>query len=91
MLTATPPRNGKDMKAYRLLIEAARTQEAQLVACAAFDAAWSEIESEYPASGPEWEAARAHLASAMLPFVNEEVLNPLWLKNVALKTMQLSA
>ena len=79
------------MKAYSLLLEAARTQERQLVAFAAFDAAWSEIESQYPTSGPEWEAARAQLASAMLPFVNEEVLNPLWLKNVALKAMQLSA
>ena len=50
------------MKAYRLLIETARTQEAQLVACAAFDAAWSEIESQYPTSGAEWEEARRRLA-----------------------------
>ena len=76
------------MKAYRLLLDAARTQEAQLVACAAFDAAWSLIESQYPTSGPEWEDARRRLASAMLPFLNDEVLNPLWLKNVALKAMQ---
>jgi hypothetical protein len=76
------------MKAYRLLLEAARTQEAQLVAFAAFDAAWSEIESQYPSSGPEWEDARHRLASAMLPFLNEEVLDPLWLKNVGLKAVQ---
>ena len=76
------------MKPYRLLIGAARTQEAQLVACAAFDAAWSEIETQYPPSGPEWEDARRRLASAMLPFLNEEVLNPLWLKTVALNAMQ---
>ena len=79
------------MKAYRLLIDAARTQESQLVACAAFDAAWSEIESQYPPSGPEWEDARRGLASAMLPFLNEEVLDPLWLKNVAVKAVQSSA
>ena len=76
------------MKAYRLLLEAAPTQEAQLVAFAAFDAAWSEIESQYPTSGPEWEDARHRLASAMLPFLNDEVLNPLWLKSLALKAMQ---
>ena len=76
------------MKAYRLLLEAAPTQEAQLVAFAAFDAAWSEIESQYPTSGPEWEDARHRLASAMLPFLNDEVLKPLWLKSLALKAMQ---
>ena len=76
------------MNAYRLLLAAARTQESQLVACAAFDAAWSEIESRYLPSGPEWEDARRRLASAMLPFLNEEVLDPLWLKNVALKAVQ---
>jgi hypothetical protein len=76
------------MNAYRLLIDAARTQEAQLVACAAFDAAWSEIENQYPDGGPEWEAARAQLATAMLPFLNDEVLNPLWLKDVAVKEMK---
>jgi hypothetical protein len=50
------------MKAYRLLLEAATTQEAQLVAFAAFDAAWSEIENQYPNSGPEREDARHRLA-----------------------------
>ena len=76
------------MKAYRLLIETARTQEAQLVACAAFDAAWSEIESQYPTSGAEWEEARRRLALAMLPVINDEPLNPLLLKSLALKAMQ---
>jgi hypothetical protein len=76
------------MKAYRLILDGARTQEAQLVACAAFDAAWSEIESQYPRSGPESEAARLRLASAMLPFLNNELLDPLWLKNVALNAVQ---
>ena len=76
------------MKAYRLLLEAARTQEAQLVAFAAFDAAWSEIESQYPTSGAEWEGARHRLASAMLPFLNEEVLDPLRLKALGLNAMQ---
>ena len=76
------------MKAYRLLLEAAPTQEAQLVAFAAFDAAWSEIENQYPKSGPEWAAARHRLASGMLPFLNDEVLDPVWLKNVALKAVQ---
>ena len=61
------------------------------MAFAAFDAAWSEMENQYPASGPEWEEARHRLASAKLPFLSEEVLDPLWLKNVALKAMQLSA
>jgi hypothetical protein len=75
------------MKAYRLLLESAPTQEAQLVAFAAFDAAWSEIESQYPTIGPGWEEARHRLASAMLPFLKDEVLDPLWLKNVALKAM----
>ena len=76
------------MNAYRLLLGAARSQESQLVACAALDAAWSEIESEYPSEGSEKDAARLRLATAMLPFVNEEVLNPLWLKNIALKNIQ---
>ena len=79
------------MKAYRLLIEAARTQESQLVACAAFDAAWSEIESQYPPCGPEREAARHRLASGMLPFLNDEMLDPLWLKNIALQNMHSGA
>jgi hypothetical protein len=82
------PQTEKGMKAYRLLLESAPTQEAQLVAFAAFDAAWSEIESQYPPSGPEWEEARYRLASAMLPFLNDEVLNPLWLKDVALKAIR---
>ena len=50
---------------------------------AAFDAAWSENAN----SGPEWEEARHRLASAMLPFLNDEVLGPVWLKNIALKNM----
>jgi hypothetical protein len=78
------------MKAYRLLLAATRTQESQLVVCAAFDAAWSEIESHYPPDGPDWDAARLRLASAMLPFVNKEVLDPIWLKNVGLKAMRSS-
>jgi hypothetical protein len=76
------------MKAYRLLLEAAPTQEVQWVAFAAFDAAWSEIESQYPTEGPEWDKARLLLASAMLPLLNEEVLDPLWLKDEALKVVQ---
>ena len=50
------------------------------MAFAAFDAAWSEMENQYPASGPECEEARHRLASAMLPFLNDELLNPLWLQ-----------
>ena len=78
------------MKAYRLLLEAVRTQESQLIAFAAFDAAWSEIESQYPTSGPEWEDARHRLASAMLPFITDDLMDPVWLKTVALKSLQRS-
>ena len=76
------------MQAYRLLLETAKTQESQLVACAAFDAAWAEIQSQFPADGPGRDEARCRLASAMLPFVNEEVADPIRLKKLALHAMQ---
>jgi hypothetical protein len=72
------------MRAYRLLLEASHQQATQLVAFAAFDAAWSEIQSQYPDEGPEQAAARYRLASEMLPFINDEVVNPLSLKDAAL-------
>jgi hypothetical protein len=73
------------MKAYALLQEVARNPDAQLVVFAAFDAAWSAIADRYPADGPEREQARLRLASAMLPFVTESAIDPLWLRDAALR------
>ena len=76
------------MKAYALLQEVARNPDSQLAVFAAFDSAWSEIESQFPPEGPEREHARLRLASAMLPFVTEGAIDPLWIKDAALKAMQ---
>lgn len=76
------------MKAYALLQEVARTPDSQLTVFAAFDAAWSAIADQYPSDGPRRDEARFRLASAMLPFVTEGAMDPLWLKDAALKAIQ---
>ena len=79
--------SARSMKARQFLQNAVHKPETLQVVFAAFDAAWAELENDFPERTARDEA-RQQLARALLAVVTSDTTDPLDLKERALKAMK---
>jgi hypothetical protein len=76
------------MKAHNLLKSELQTPETLHVVFEAFDAAWAEMEAEYPEGHELRDAVRQQVAMMMLSFVTDTTRDAQKLKDLTLSAMK---